>query len=207
MVLNKISKLNEQELEAYIPFEASWHQEYKDTSYIYFGGFPRCTDFKFILTIFSQFGVPVKLKLARKKDGEFKGFGWLKYENWLSCVLAIDNLNGVPITVNVDEKSKKYNLKTYDKGNHLEGQQITRYIKVDHAFYKARFDEDGNEILDKYDREIEQELEKDFTDFQEKDNPNETNSEKLQLIEASKNNQNEHGKSKDTTNSGVELAW
>ena len=51
-----------------------------------------------ILTIFSQYGIPVDLKLVRDREsGESKGFAYLKYEDQRSTVLAVDNLNGVKI--------------------------------------------------------------------------------------------------------------
>lgn len=51
-----------------------------------------------ILTIFSQYGSPVYVKLVRDKDtGKSKGFGFLKYADQRSTVLAVDNLNGTEI--------------------------------------------------------------------------------------------------------------
>ena len=31
------------------------------------------------------------------ETGKSKGFGFLRYEDWLSCVLAVDNFNGMEV--------------------------------------------------------------------------------------------------------------
>lgn len=101
--------------------EASWHTDYRDTAFINFGGLPYELTEGDIITIFSQYGEPVFLKLARDKEsGKSKGFGWLKYEDQRSCDLAVDNLGGAEIA--------------------------GRLVRVDHARYKARDDEDPEEF-------------------------------------------------------------
>lgn len=100
---------------------ASWHTDYRDTAFIYFGGLPYDLSEGDVITIFSQYGEPVFLKLARDKEtGKSKGFGWLKYEDQRSTDLAVDNLGGATIG--------------------------GRLISVDHAHYKARDDEDDEEF-------------------------------------------------------------
>lgn len=101
--------------------EGSWHTDYRDTAFIYFGGLPYELTEGDVITIFSQFGDPTFLKLARDKEtGKSKGFGWLKYEDQRSTDLAVDNLGGA------------------DVGG--------RIISVDHARYKPRDDEDPAEF-------------------------------------------------------------
>ncbi|KAF7538618.1 hypothetical protein G7054_g2827 [Neopestalotiopsis clavispora] len=120
--IRQIQTLNKRELEAgiYDP-AASWHADYRDTAFVNFGGLPYNLSEGDVLTIFSQFGEPVFLKLARDKEtGKSKGFGWLKYEDQRSCDLAVDNLGGAEIA--------------------------GRLIRVDHARYKARDDEDESEF-------------------------------------------------------------
>ena len=69
------------------------------------------------MTIFSQYGEPVWLKLARDKEtGKSKGYAWLKYEDQRSCDLAVDNLGGATV--------------------------LERVLKVDHTRYKKRDDEE-----------------------------------------------------------------
>ena len=97
--------------------EASWHTDYRDTAFIYFGGLSYELSEGDIITIFSQYGEPVFLKLVRDKEtGKSKGFGWLKYDDQRSTDLAVDNLGGAEIN--------------------------GRMIRVDHARYKPREDED-----------------------------------------------------------------
>jgi RNA-binding motif protein, X-linked 2 len=101
--------------------EASWHTDYRDTAFINFGGLPYELTEGDIITIFSQYGEPVFLKLARDKEtGKSKGFGWLKYEDQRSCDLAVDNFTGAVIA--------------------------GRLVRVDHARYKPRDDEDLDEF-------------------------------------------------------------
>lgn len=73
-----------------------------------------------ILTIFSQYGTPIFIKLIRDKEtGKSKGFGFLKYADQRSTVLAVDNLNGTTI--------------------------LGRTIRVDHTRYTLKEDEEAEE--------------------------------------------------------------
>ncbi|KAI0968891.1 hypothetical protein F4678DRAFT_474268 [Xylaria arbuscula] len=119
--IRAIQALNKREIENGVPPEASWHTDYRDTAFVNFGGLPFELTEGDIITIFSQYGEPVFLKLARDKEsGKSKGFGWLKYEDQRSCDLAVDNLGGAEIA--------------------------GRLVRVDHARYKARDDEDPEEF-------------------------------------------------------------
>ncbi|KHO01358.1 U2 snRNP component IST3 [Metarhizium album ARSEF 1941] len=119
--IRAIQELNKREIENGISPEGSWHVDYRDTAFIYFGGLPYSLTEGDIITVFSQFGEPVFLKLARDKEtGKSMGFGWLKYEDQRSTDLAVDNLGGADIS--------------------------GRIISVDHARYKARDDEDPKEF-------------------------------------------------------------
>jgi RNA-binding motif X-linked protein 2 len=112
-----IQQLNKRELEAGITSEGSWHTDYRDTAFVYIGGLPFELSEGDIITICSQYGEPVWIKLARDKEtGKSRGFAWIKYEDQRSCDLAVDNLGGSTI--------------------------MDRVIRVDHARYKPRDDED-----------------------------------------------------------------
>ncbi|KAH6628802.1 hypothetical protein F5144DRAFT_604930 [Chaetomium tenue] len=118
--IRAIQALNKREIENGVPPEASWHTDYRDTAFVNFGGLPYELSEGDVITIFSQFGEPVFLKLARDKEtGRSKGFGWLKYEDQRSTDLAVDNLGGAEIG--------------------------GRLVRVDHARYKLRDDEDPEE--------------------------------------------------------------
>ncbi|KAL6950895.1 hypothetical protein ACO0QE_000177 [Hanseniaspora vineae] len=132
--LRSAKSLSEQELElGILDVQDTWHEEYKDNAYVYFGQFNKNLTEADILTIFSQFGNPVDLRLFHdSQTGCSSGFGYLKYEDQRSTILAVDNLDGV----------------------HLLGN----FIKVDHAFYRPT----NKMQLEKYRSCIEAELTKDF---------------------------------------------
>lgn len=123
-----IQKINNAELEACIlKPELSWHNDYKDQAYIFIGGLNKELTEGDILTVFSQYGVPVDILLVRDKyTGESKGFAYLKYEDQRSTILAIDNLNGVNIA--------------------------GRRINVDHVFFEPR--EDNREYSEAVKKEL-----------------------------------------------------
>lgn len=65
------------------------------------------------MTIFSQWGNPTHVNLIKDREsGKLRGFAYLKYEDQRSCVLAVDNFNGVLI---------------YEKP-----------LKVDHTYFQLR---------------------------------------------------------------------
>ncbi|KAF2680532.1 RNA-binding domain-containing protein [Lentithecium fluviatile CBS 122367] len=115
--IRAIQKLNKRELEEGINPEGSWHTDYRDTAFINVGGLPFELSEGDIITLFSQYGEPVWIKLARDKEtGKSRGFAWLKYEDQRSCDLAVDNLGGATV--------------------------MDRVLRVDHARYKPKDDED-----------------------------------------------------------------
>lgn len=130
--INKINRINQQELENNVSDSASWHADYKDTSYIFIGMLPFDINEMDIIKIFSQYGIPTHLNLIKDREtGKSRGFGYLKYEDYRSCVLAIDNLNGIPI------RDKK--------------------IKVDHVYYQLKDGQNEDDFVIDY-SEAEREL-------------------------------------------------
>lgn len=115
--IRAIQKLNKRELDEGINPEGSWHTDYRDTAFINIGGLPFELSEGDIITIFSQYGEPVWIKLGRDKEtGKSRGYAWLKYEDQRSCDLAVDNMGGATV--------------------------MDRILRVDHARYKPRDDED-----------------------------------------------------------------
>jgi len=104
-VVKEIQRLNERELQLG-SHNASWHDQYKGSAYVFIGGL----NYEFtegdVITIFSQYGEVMDVNLPRDKEtGKTKGFGFLMYEDARSCVLAVDNLNGAKVlerTLRVD---------------------------------------------------------------------------------------------------------
>ena len=126
--------LNTRELENCVSPNASWHSDYRHTAFVYIGGLPFQLSEGDIVTIFSQYGVPTYIKLARDNEtGKSRGFGWLKYEDQRSCDLAVDNLGGVEV--------------------------MGRMLRVDHAEYKKKDGEEDDGGIDLLDGEQSDETE------------------------------------------------
>ena len=107
-VVREIQKINEEELKLGLTEERSWHYQYRSSSWIYIGNIPlECTEGD-ILCIFSQWGEIEDIHLVRdEQTGRSKGFCFLKYEDYRSTILAVDNMNGSTVvnrTLRVDHK-------------------------------------------------------------------------------------------------------
>ncbi|KAK6204910.1 uncharacterized protein RJT21DRAFT_79834 [Scheffersomyces amazonensis] len=125
--IRKVNEINQRELAQNLSYTQSWHYDYRDTNYIYIGNIPinsmKSID---IITIFSQYGIPSHIHFFDDKPTSGgNGFAFLKYENFKSCVLAIDNLNGIEV---------------------LEGKRL----RVDHTYYKLRGSEHEDDYLIDY---------------------------------------------------------
>ncbi|PPQ67570.1 hypothetical protein CVT25_012064 [Psilocybe cyanescens] len=118
-VVKEINKINQAELDLGIS-GASWHDEYKDSAYIFVGGLHYDLTEGDVITIFSQFGEVLDVNMPRDKDtGARKGFAFLMYEDQRSTILAVDNLNGAKVlekTLRVDhvKNYKQPKLKNED---------------------------------------------------------------------------------------------
>ena len=127
--IKNVQRLNQRELDAAVPPSASWHTDYRDTAYIYIGGLALDLSEGDVVTIFSQYGEPVWVRLARDKDtGKSRGFAWLKYEDQRSCDLAVDNLSGATV--------------------------MGKLLAVDHTRYQKKDNEDEMEGYVGQDRQI-----------------------------------------------------
>lgn len=94
-VIAEIQRINERELALGVPFEASWHQKYRESAWVYVGGLPFELTEGDVLCVFSQFGEVEDLNLVRDaKTGKSRGFAFIKFEDQRSTVLAVDNFNG-----------------------------------------------------------------------------------------------------------------
>ncbi|KAG7791562.1 hypothetical protein KL910_001688 [Ogataea haglerorum] len=141
--VRKIQQLNERELELGTPVKASWHYEYADTSYIFIGNLPPEMNEMDLLIVFSQYGVPTHLKLMRDKStGQSRRFAFLKYEQFESTILAVDNLNG------------------YSFGDEY-------VLRVDHVRYKPYQYDKEFDANREWDEALAKEMEKDFGEEKE----------------------------------------
>jgi len=92
-------KINDRELEMGVAgTKHSWHQEYKDSAWVFIGGMPYELTEGDVICMFSQYGEVVHINLIRDHtSGKSKGFGFLCYQDQRSTILAVDNLNGFKI--------------------------------------------------------------------------------------------------------------
>ncbi|KAJ2746450.1 RNA-binding protein Cwf29 [Coemansia sp. BCRC 34301] len=118
-VVQEIRRINENESRQGLGSTASWHDEYKDSAYIFAGGLPFDLTEGDVICVFSQYGEIVNINLVRDKDtGKSKGYAFLQYEDQRSTILAVDNLNGAKVlgrVLRVDHV-KEYRQPKRDKG-------------------------------------------------------------------------------------------
>lgn len=141
--IQKINKINQKELENNVSDSASWHADYKDTSYIYIGFLPFDLNEMDIVKIFSQYGIPTHINLIKDKEtGKSRGFCYLKYEDYRSCVLAIDNFNGIQLR---DKKIKVDHVYYYLKDGQDEHDFIIDYTKAERELKEIEDDSKNKE--------------------------------------------------------------
>ena len=76
----------------------TWHEDYRNSSYIIIQRLPYSLKEKDIIKIFSQYGEIIDINLKRdKKTGESLGYAFLCYEDQRSTDMSIDNFNGICI--------------------------------------------------------------------------------------------------------------
>lgn len=105
-VVKEIERINQREAQRGIGLSGSWHDEYKNSAYIFVGGLSYDLNEGDIITIFSQYGEIVDVNLIRAQDtGKSRGFAFIAYEDQRSTVLAVDNFNNTKVlnrTLRVD---------------------------------------------------------------------------------------------------------
>lgn len=75
--------------------QASWHDQFKHSAYVFAGGLSFDLTEGDLLAVFSQYGEILDVHLVRDKDtGKSRGFAFLAYEDQRSTNLAVDNLSG-----------------------------------------------------------------------------------------------------------------
>jgi RNA-binding motif X-linked protein 2 len=101
VMASSVARLNRAELAGGGGGGASWHHDFRDTAWVYVGGLSGELCEGDVLCVLSQFGEVEDFHLVRDGvTGESKGFAYLKYEDWRSTVLAVDNLNGARLLGN-----------------------------------------------------------------------------------------------------------
>ena len=97
--IREIEKINAEELERGLAGTAgSWHSQFAHAPWVYVGNLDQQLTEGDILCILSQYGEIEDAHLIRDEaTGKSKGFGFVKYEDPKSCVLAVDNLIGIKV--------------------------------------------------------------------------------------------------------------
>ncbi|XP_028175738.1 RNA-binding motif protein, X-linked 2 [Ostrinia nubilalis] len=102
--VKNVLKLSERELSG--KSKTSWHDQYKDSAWIFVGGLPYDLTEGDVICVFSQYGEIVNINLVRDKEtGKSKGYAFICFEDQRSTILSVDNLNGIKIlgrTIRVD---------------------------------------------------------------------------------------------------------
>lgn len=127
-VTKEINRINSEEQRRGYGLDSSWHNDYKDTSWIFIGNLAYKLNEGDVLAVFSQYGEIEDVHLIRDDEsGKSKGFAFMKYEDWKSTVLAVDNFNGTVL--------------------------LQRTLRVDHARYERpklkKEEEEKLTVLDK----------------------------------------------------------
>ncbi|CDO73811.1 hypothetical protein BN946_scf185015.g140 [Trametes cinnabarina] len=128
-VVKEINKINQRELE--LGTKASWHDDYKDSAYIFVGGLHRDLTEGDVITIFSQYGEIMDINMPRDKEtGKQKGFAFLMYEDQRSTILAVDNLNGAKV---LDRTLRVDHVKNYKQAK-IKGENGELYEPEEQSF-------------------------------------------------------------------------
>lgn len=96
--MKNVLKLSEADLK--YGQKSSWHDQYKNSAWIFVGGLPYDLTEGDIICVFSQYGEIVNINLVRDKiTGKQKGFCFICFEDQRSTVLTVDNLNGIKVRI------------------------------------------------------------------------------------------------------------
>lgn len=154
--MESIRKRNESELELGIAgTSGSWHEDFITNDRIFVGSFPSDATEGDLLTIFEQFGTVLHVNLVRDKTtGQSKRFAFLKYEDPRSCVLAVDNFNGIKLgdfTIVVDHATLRKDFDINQGIDTTPVQQVVSTVQVKDDDKKQKIEQvpDPDEVREK----------------------------------------------------------
>lgn len=125
--MKNVLKLSEADLKT--GQKTSWHDQYRNSAWIFVGGLPYDLSEGDIICVFSQFGEIVNINLVRDKaTGKQKGFCFICYEDQRSTVLAVDNLNGVKVWKRTNERTNQSIFECF-----CNLQILGKSMRVDHV--------------------------------------------------------------------------
>lgn len=145
--IRNVESITEQELKAGIfggLSKGSWHEEYKNSAWVFLGGFPFELTEGDIICVMSQWGEIEDINLVRDKaTNKSKGFAFIKYEDNRSTILAVDNFNGTTLlkrTLRCDHV-QEYRLPKEVREKEMEALEEDPDARVDigpgHAYKNA----------------------------------------------------------------------
>lgn len=152
--IRNVESITEQELKAGIYgglSKGSWHEEYKDSAWVFLGGFPFELSEGDIICVMSQWGEIEDINLVRDKaTNKSKGFAFIKYEDNRSTILAVDNFNGTTLlkrTLRCDHV-QEYRLPKEVREREMEALEDDPDARVDigpgHAYKNADLADEHN---------------------------------------------------------------
>ena len=148
-VIEEIKRINKLELQnGVVNTSASWHDKYKQSAWVYVGNLPKQLSEGDILAVMSQWGEIDDIHLVRDEEtGASRGFGFVKYVDSRSCVLAVDNFCGSKVlerSLRVDHV-ENYRLPKHIQEKEEEDANLAKGIlKAGHAY-------EGKELANQYD--------------------------------------------------------
>ncbi|RYG67950.1 IST3 family protein, partial [archaeon] len=99
--VKSIENLKEEELKHNIIgglSKGSWHEKYRDSAWVFLGGFSYELTEGDLICVMSQWGEVEDIHLVREQEtNKSKGFAFIKYEDSRSTILAVDNFNGIKL--------------------------------------------------------------------------------------------------------------
>lgn len=96
--INAVARLSEREIHYKTKPLETWHKQYRKSCYIYVGGLDYRLTEGDLVVVFSEFGQPIDVHLARDREtGLSRGFAFIGYEDQRSTDIAVDNLNGIKL--------------------------------------------------------------------------------------------------------------
>ena len=97
--VKEIERINERELGSTLgELRGSWHEQYEGCAWVFIGNLDKKLSEGDVICVFSQYGEVEEIDLVRDEStGVPKGFAFLKYEDWRSTVLAVDNFTGAKV--------------------------------------------------------------------------------------------------------------
>lgn len=152
--IKNVESITEQELNAGIfggLSKGSWHEKYKDSAWVFLGGFPFELSEGDIICVMSQWGEIEDINLVRDKlTNKSKGFAFIKYEDNRSTILAVDNFNGTKLlgrTLRCDHV-EEYRLPKEVREKELEALEEDPEGRVEigpgHAYKNAELADEHN---------------------------------------------------------------